>query len=161
MRPDSPLAHAKHIFRVGLLLIVGAVALVLGRSLFVPETWGQYGHYRGGAVLDHKAPIPRHGGNESCAACHEDEFEEVMEAGHASLACESCHAPLSVHAANDEKWADMPIRRNADLCLLCHERLDGRPADHPQINRRQHVEEEGGEMGPESCFDCHEVHAPI
>lgn len=161
MRPDSPLAHAKHIFRVFLMLVAGIVALVLGRSLFVPDTWGQHGAYRAAALEQHHGKEPRHGGNTACASCHEDRMEEVETGGHASLACEGCHAPLSGHAAAGEKIADMPVRRGAELCLRCHERLDARPATHPQINPVQHLEEQEAEAGPESCFDCHEAHSPL
>lgn len=161
MRPDSPLAHAKHIFRVFLLLIVGLIVLTLGRSFFVPDTWGQYGSYRGAAIEQHWNKVPRHGGTASCAECHESEYEDVTSGVHHTLACEGCHAPLSVHVANGEKIADMPIRKSQDLCLLCHEKLDARPATQPQILPAQHLEEEGGEPGPESCFDCHEPHSPL
>ncbi len=161
MRPDSPLAHAKHIFRVFLALVAGVIVLVLGRSFFVPETWGQYGAYRAAAIGQHDERAPRHGGNASCASCHDDRAAELAAGGHAALACEGCHAPLAVHVAGDELLAGMPIRRDAQLCLDCHERLDARPAAHPQINPKQHVRDEGGEIGPESCFDCHEAHSPL
>jgi len=161
LRPDSPLAHTKHVFRVFLMLIVGVVVLVLGRGFFVPDSWGQYGSYRGAALEQHHEKAPQLGGNAACAECHEDEPAELAEGVHHTLACEGCHAPLSVHVADGEQFADMPIHRNADLCLNCHERLSARPASHPQINPTQHLEEEGGEPGPESCFDCHEAHSPL
>jgi hypothetical protein len=39
MEPRSSLAHSKHVVRAALMLLVVIVALVLGRSLFVPPTW--------------------------------------------------------------------------------------------------------------------------
>jgi hypothetical protein len=149
------------VFRVFLALIAGVVALVLGRALFVPDTWGQYGPYRAAALEQQHGKDPRHGGNAACAECHEDPLAEIADGAHASLACEGCHAPLSVHVADGEPVAEMPVRRSAALCLQCHERLEARPAAHPQINPAQHLEEQEGEAGPESCFDCHEAHSPL
>ena len=113
MRPEGPLQHSKHIVRVGLLLVIGVVALVLGRSLFVPDTWGQFGSYRGANVAEQMVKPVHHGGNESCEMCHSDEYEEVAGGVHASLACEACHAPLSMHIVDDDKVGDMPIRRSS------------------------------------------------
>ena len=161
MRPDSPLAHAKHVFRVFLALIAGVVVLVLGRAFFVPDTWGEYGAYRTAALEQHHGKAPRHGGNAACMECHEDEVEEIADGVHASLACEGCHAPLSTHIENEELLAEMITRRSAELCLRCHERLEARPSSHPQIDPARHLEEQEGEPGPESCFDCHEAHSPL
>jgi len=160
MRPDSPLAHSKHVFRVFLLLIAGIVVLVLGRSLFVPPSWGQFGAYRGAALAQHRALDPRHGGNDACRECHDDEPDELAAGAHHSLACEGCHAPLSVHVTDGEWTAEMPVRHSATLCLGCHERLEARPASHPQIDPAAHLEEMDAEPGPESCVDCHEAHSP-
>jgi hypothetical protein len=161
VRPDSPLLHAKHIVRAAVLLVVGVVVLVLGRSLFVPSSWGQYGAYRGANRFEQMAVPVRHGGNTSCAECHPDEYDTVTSGSHHTLACEGCHAPLASHVADDELVADMPIRRSVGLCLNCHQELEGRPAAQPQINAAQHVEEQGGELTEDACFDCHEAHSPL
>jgi hypothetical protein len=149
------------VFRVFLALIAGVIVLVLGRAFFVPDTWGQYGAYRGAALDQHHGKAPRLGGNAACAECHDDQLEEIADGVHASLACEGCHAPLSSHVQDGELIAEMSIRRRAELCLLCHEKLAARPESHPQINLTQHLEEQGGDVGPESCFDCHEAHSPL
>ena len=161
MKPDGPLRHAKHIVRAGLLLVLGLIALVLGRSVFIPETWGDYGSYRGANVAEQSAVPLQHGGNASCRECHPDEFETVTEGSHGSLACESCHAPLALHVADGDKVADMPMRLEAVLCLNCHLLMDARPASQPQINPRQHVEEQDAEYSETVCFECHEPHEPF
>ena len=160
MRPGSPLYHAKHIVRAGLLLVVGVVALVLGRFLFVPESWGRYGAYRANDVPTQMAKPLRHGGSLSCRECHPDIFDEVRANQHAGLACEGCHAPLAEHVRDGDWVAEMPVRRSADLCLLCHQQLDARPGTHPQIQPRLHLEEQGA--SPEdACLDCHGSHTPL
>jgi len=161
MRPDSPLGHAKHIIRAALLLVAAIVVLVLGRSFFVPDTWGQYGGYRGEDAFEQRIKQPEHGGNESCDTCHPDELEEISEGVHRTLACESCHAPLSLHVANDDKIADMPIRRALGLCLNCHRELEARPDGFPQVNPRQHVRENEAEYHDQVCLECHEAHSPL
>jgi hypothetical protein len=161
VRPDGPLAHAKHIVRAGLLLVAGLVALLLGRSLFVPETWGEHGSYRAANVSEQMSHPVMHGGNTSCRDCHADEYEAVAGDGHATLACELCHAPLAYHVADGDKIADMPIRKSAALCISCHQRMDARPASQPQINPRQHVEDQDEEYDETVCFDCHGPHEPF
>jgi len=164
MRPEGPLQHAKHIVRAGLLLVLGVVALVLGRSLFVPKTWGEFGHYRGANVAEQMDHPVVHGGNQACEECHPDEYEEVTGGVHASLACESCHAPLAAHVADEEMIAEMPVQRSRSLCLNCHEQMDARPATHPQVIWKAHLKDQGVEESDFTdavCFDCHEAHAPL
>jgi hypothetical protein len=163
MNPESPLIHTKHVFRVAILLFAVLIAMVLGRSLFVPETWGEFGPYRGGAVADHRNKPIRHGGNESCAMCHDAEPADHAAGAHASVQCELCHGPLALHAdlEEGEVLAEMPVRRSRELCELCHRRLEARPTEFPQINVREHVAENGGDLTADACFQCHDPHSPI
>ena len=50
MDPNSPLFHAKHILRVGVLFILGVAALILLRASLTPDTWGEYGPFRGDSI---------------------------------------------------------------------------------------------------------------
>ncbi len=93
MNPESPLIHAKHVFRAAILLLAVLVAMLLGRSLFVPETWGEYGPYRGAAVAEHRDKPIRHGGNDSCAMCHDVEYADHAAGVHASVQCELVPRP--------------------------------------------------------------------
>lgn len=161
MEPASPLRHAKHIFRVFLLLIVALVVLILGRDFLVPPTFGEYGHYRAANVAEQRALAPRHGGDRACLPCHREQYSTHESGVHATVRCELCHAPVAVHAKDGEKIADMPIRKTADLCILCHQRLEARPSAQAQIQPKAHVLEQGSEPGPESCFDCHDPHSPL
>ena len=60
-----------------------------------------------------------------------------------------------------EILAEMPTRRTRELCELCHRRLHSRPSEFPQINVREHLQENGGELTPDACFECHDPHSPI
>jgi len=163
MNPESPLMHAKHVFRAAILLLAVIAALLLGRSVFVPETWGEYGWYRGAAVDDHRARGVRHLGDESCAMCHDAEFADHSVGVHAPLRCELCHGPATLHAdlEEGEKIGEMPIRRSRELCELCHRELAARPAGFAQVDVREHVTEMGGELTADACFDCHDPHSPL
>jgi hypothetical protein len=163
MKPESPLIHAKHVFRAAILLLAVLIAMVLGRSFFVPETWGEFGRYRGAAVADYRNKEMRHGGDDSCATCHEEEYADHAAGVHASVQCELCHGPVAFHVdlEEGEVLAEMPVRRSRELCELCHRRLEARPADFPQIDVREHVAENGGELSEDACFACHNPHSPI
>jgi hypothetical protein len=162
MNPESPLAHAKHVFRAAILLLAALIAMVLGRSLFVPDTWGEYGWYRGASVAEHRAKPVRHGGDEACAMCHDAEYAEHEAGVHARVQCELCHGPVAAHVnlEEGEVLAEMPVRRSRELCELCHRRLEARPADFPQIDVREHVVSSGGELTNDACFQCHDPHSP-
>ncbi len=157
---DYPLRHTKHIFRVFLLLVLGIVAIVLGRSLFVPPSWGIYGWYRADNVEEQRQHPVVHGGDASCKSCHEEALAKHQSGPHQVVRCEACHAPLAIHVAQDKKAADMPTSRSRDVCLRCHRQLEARPDDFPQVQPRQHVDENGGEWSEEACLDCHEAHQP-
>ena len=162
MQPGNPIEHSKHVFRAGLLLVTVLVILLLGRSFFVPATWGEYGRYRGANVAEHMSEPLRHLGDDSCEPCHEEQYAAHREGVHHRVRCELCHGTATGHVDFDEgeKIGDMPVRRSRELCETCHARLDARPPGFPQIDPRQHVMENEGEFSPEACFDCHDPHSP-
>lgn len=163
MGPGSSLEHSKHVVRAALMLLVVVVALVLGRSLFVPPTWGESGRYRGDSPREHAAKTPRHGGDNACEMCHPEQVEVHNEGVHNAVRCELCHAPVANHVdlEEGEKLADMPVRRDRDLCENCHAYLSARPADFPQVESKRHVIDNGGEFTADACFDCHDPHSPL
>ena len=161
MKSDSPLWHAKHVVRACLLLVVGIVALVALRSFLVPPSWGDQGWFRADNLQEQRDHPLLHRGDDACLECHEDEHAVHAAAGHASVRCELCHGPVGIHVVDGEHAVEMPVRREATLCLECHRQLDARPDGFPQISPRDHVEEQGGEYGDAVCFDCHDAHEPL
>jgi hypothetical protein len=163
MEPGSSLAHSKHVVRAALMLLVVIVALVLGRSFFVPPTWGESGWYRGASPLEHRAEPVRHGGDTACDTCHPEQVEVHTEGVHHTVRCELCHAPVALHVdvEEGEKLADMPMRRSRELCENCHAFLAARPTGFPQIDAKRHVADNGGELSADACFDCHDPHSPL
>ena len=163
MEPGSSLAHGKHVVRAALLLLVVVVALMLGRSLFVPPTWGETGWYRGASLREHAARAARHGGDDACEMCHSEPVAVHAEGVHHAVRCELCHAPVADHVNLDEgeKLADMLVRRSRELCEGCHAFIEARPADFPQVDPKRHVADNGGELTADACFDCHDPHSPL
>jgi hypothetical protein len=160
MNPENPLLHAKHVFRLIALLVIAIVALVLGRGLFVPETWGAYGSYRGANVAQQMAQPVIRGGDASCRACHEKEYDAKLGGAHATVRCESCHGPVTEHAREGEKVAEMPKPSDNVACLWCHEELESRPTDFPQVDPRAHVKRMGEDWTDHVCLECHLPHEP-
>lgn len=146
------LRDAQHLVRLGLLFAAGIVVFLVLRALFVPATFGDYGHYRGAALGEARALAPVHGGRQACAECHGEVIETKSRDAHARLACEGCHGPLGAHAADPDA---VPAERPAatPLCVRCHAANVARPAGHPQVDVAAHAE--GAD-----CLDCHAPHAP-
>jgi hypothetical protein len=150
--------HARHVFRVLLVLVVAMVALVLGRSLAVPRSYGLHGSYRFDNVAEQaSARPPLHGGAASCAACHAERAKAHGGGAHAKVSCEICHEPLGRHVKEGARFAAMRVDRGVALCARCHRKIDGRPAAFPQVVLDQHVK--GGARG-DACLECHDPHSP-
>jgi formate-dependent nitrite reductase cytochrome c552 subunit len=150
--------HARHVFRVLLVLFLVIVVVVIGRSFLVPKTFGDYGHYRYGNVPEQMAARPPlHGGARACADCHDERSVALGKGRHAAVSCEVCHGPLGRHVKDGDVVAKMAIDRSPKLCGYCHRKIDGRPAKFPQVVFEKHVE---GGLGPKGCLDCHDPHSP-
>jgi len=136
-----------------LLLIVFVVAFILLRSLLVPSSFGQYGHYRGDALGENAARIPKYSGKDSCTDCHSKIVDQQATDVHANLACETCHGPgdAHVHAAKSVKLPKVGTR---DFCGLCHTQNKARNKKVvPQLIMAEHYPEK-------NCIDCHNPHQP-
>ncbi len=148
---------ARHVFRVLFLLVVVLVAVILGRTLLVPKSYGEYGPYRHDNVAEQaSARTPLHGGAASCGDCHADRLKAVSAGAHSRVSCEVCHAPLGLHAKAGKVIAPMRVDRSFTLCARCHRKIDGRPAKFPQIVLAQHQDGVEGK----SCIECHDPHSP-
>jgi predicted CXXCH cytochrome family protein len=144
--------HGEHLVRVAGLFLAGIVAFVVLRSLLIPQGFGEYGHYRTGAIEDNRARPVAFAGRAACLDCHDDAAQAAKGGGHAGVRCEACHGPLAAHAENPtEQKAEKPDA--TPLCLRCHQASVARPATFPQKDRAEHA-------GDESCVTCHVAHRP-
>ncbi|MBI4559957.1 MAG: cytochrome C [Candidatus Hydrogenedentes bacterium] len=157
--------HTKHLWRVLFILLLVAVAVVVGRHFVIPPSFGLQGFYRYDSLAEYAAKPVMHGGSASCAACHQDIAQQREQGKHQTVSCEVCHAPLALHAKEGAKTADMPLNRSVGLCAYCHQALKARPATMPQIDLREHLTKlevitAKDDIPEGACVTCHDVHNP-
>jgi hypothetical protein len=146
------LRNSAHLIRPALILVAGMALFLVVRAAVVPKGFGEYGHYRAGALeLIRQHPIA-YAGQDTCVMCHEDEAKTRAAGKHAQVHCESCHGPLSQHA--EDPAAHVPqLPDVANLCRRCHEKDAAKPPAFPQVVTSEHS---GGAL----CNACHQPHNP-
>ena len=108
----------------------------------LPDSWGQFGYYRGAYVDQEAHKQMKYGTNQSCIECHSEVNELKSHSSHQRLSCEMCHAPVSEHIKEGKKFADMPTRQGEpqiELCLSCHQKTVGRPEKFPYDRSQKHT----------------------
>ena len=141
------------VLRLAILLGIVVVALIAARMRFVPESFGEIGHYRADAITAVESLPIHYAGTQVCAECHEDEAAVKAASYHRTLSCEVCHGPAAAHADDYEAQTPFVPRARGQACLECHEYLESRPTGFPQILEARH--------NPlEPCVDCHDPHDP-
>ena len=131
---------------------VGIVLFLVLRGVFVPRTFGQYGHYRAAAIAEIASRPVMFAGHQACESCHTDVLEVKSKGVHAHVACEYCHGPLAKHA-DDPTALQPPHIDVAVLCVRCHEANIAKPKSFPQVVSADHS---GGVV----CDTCHKPHSP-
>jgi len=148
----SGFRDVEHLARLALLFAVGVVLLLVFRAVVVPAGFGEYGHFRPGAMDDAANHEMHFAGRAACAECHDDVVKTKSGGAHARIGCESCHGPLAPHVADpDAVKPTLPVV--AELCVRCHAANISRPAGFPQVEPDAHSE-------GSPCNDCHDPHAP-
>lgn len=129
---------------IGLFLIL--------RHFLIPDTFGQYGHYRGDALLDNSSKERAHASKEDCFDCHDDIKEKLENDVHAGLSCLICHGPGLEHVDNPEA-ANIQKEGDRAFCGRCHQLHTARSLDNIiQVDIATHHTEE------EKCIECHNPH---
>jgi hypothetical protein len=142
----------EHLVRAAGLFLAGIVVFVIARAILVPKGFGQYGHYRGGALADVRSKPVVYAGRAACVECHTDEGDRWKGGKHKGIGCEACHGALAKHAADPSALKpEKPDPKT--LCLSCHAVNVAKPAKFPQIDPKTHMD--GG-----ACTTCHDQHAP-
>ncbi|MCE9616681.1 MAG: hypothetical protein K8T26_20595 [Lentisphaerae bacterium] len=154
--PPPDYRHAYPVFLImgGLLVVALAV-----RAWLVPETFGEFGYYRGAALDEAKVRTSRYLGRQACAECHDDVAALHAKDAHGSVECETCHGPGSAHVEDAENV--LPRADRQQDCLVCHRRLDARPGSFPQIDRDEHFRLVGVTNAATACVRCHSGHEPL
>ena len=141
---------------VRLLLLTVAIvgSYLVARVFLTPQSFGQYGWYRGNALEELATRDRVFAGKKECEICHSEEFEKLLKHEHKTLSCESCHGPVQAHVDDPENERNKPDKGNAVACLRCHEGNPSRPKWLKQINSKTHYT-------GEKCTECHVPHAPL
>lgn len=140
------------VIRLAVIVLLAGAALIVVRQRFVPESFGEAGHYRADAVPAIAAQEPRYAGSLVCVECHDDIGEKKSASFHRNVACETCHEAAAAHAEDPtEVLPHRPNRR--EECLRCHEYVASRPTGFPQVIPAQH-------NPMKLCFGCHDPHDP-
>lgn len=147
------LKHRAHLLRVAGVFAAGLVAFLLVRAVLVPEDFGEYGHYRAGALKDVRVLPASFAPRQICGECHTDQADLLKKGKHAAVACQACHGPLARHVEDQEKQKPAKLDPRK-LCLTCHTANVAKPAKFPQIDPGAH-----GEGAP--CASCHQPHDPL
>ena len=130
-----------------------------------PQKMGEFGHYRGDAVMDEVNRPIRNGTNASCLVCHPYIREMHLEGVHKTVSCEFCHGPAADHVKDGNLIGDLPKKQGEEiktLCLRCHNQIiRARPKESiKMISMPQHLEEKKVRID-HNCNQCHNVHAPL
>ena len=134
------------------LFIVFIGLFLLIRHFLVPDSFGQFGHYRGDALIDHAAKALVHASKEDCIECHSDIGEQLENEMHAGLSCIICHGPGLEHVDNPE--ADNIHKASGrEFCGKCHHINAAKSTDIIfQVDIASHHTEK------ENCIECHNPH---
>jgi hypothetical protein len=130
---------------IGLFLLV--------RHFLVPESFGEYGFYRGNSLGENAAKLPHYAGKAACAECHDDMAAFLASDVHSGLSCEVCHGPGIDHANYaDSIGIDKPKGR--EFCGLCHSL---NPARKKGVVVTVDLSDHNVEY---DCIGCHNPHKP-
>ena len=141
-----------HLIRPALVLLAAIGVFLVIRSAVVPKAFGQYGHFRPGALHDIRQRPISYAGQDTCVLCHDAEASARAAGKHAHVSCEACHGPLAKHA-NDPGSLKPKLPDVADLCRRCHEQDAAKPKGFPQVKTAEH-------SGGMACNSCHQPHNP-
>ena len=143
---------AAHLVRLGLILLAGLGLFAIARQSVVPADFGQYGHFRPGALSDVRSKAPVYGGRAACEPCHQEVVDVLTASRHAHIGCEACHGPQYAHT--EDPVAHKPVLPDTlVLCARCHDKNSARPRVVPQVMVDEH-------SGGAPCKTCHQPHSP-
>lgn len=146
-------------------LLFGAVVGVLGlglvaRALVVPPSFGEFGSFRGQALVAAQRKVPGYQGKARCAKCHKKQAKLHDKDAHARVQCEACHGLGRDHAAAP-KVTKMKIGKGKQACLVCHQHLEARTGSFGQVDWKKHYKFVGVKDHSISCTKCHNPHEPL
>jgi len=153
----------KHIVRLLILIAVVATVALSAKYFLRAASFYQYGHYRGNAVAEIAAKVPKLDGSASCESCHKEAYAEWTGGIHRKATkdnkvqgvvikygpgCEVCHTgPAGNHPSKEP----MPLSTEDKITTITHSEHKTHPANVPGRNLMLNA----GDMR-NLCLNCHE-----
>ncbi len=131
--------------------IVIFIFLVI-RHFLIPDSWGEYGFYRGDALTEISNIEPGTASKSDCIDCHPDIYEVLQSDMHAGLSCLICHGPGLEHVNSPEADNILKLGKRED-CGRCH---NINPARSPEVITQVNIHEHNIERN--DCIECHNPH---
>ncbi len=137
-----------------LLAFAVFIGIMLGLKYFLtPDSWREYGPYRGKALIEIADKVPKYVDMETCIMCHDSIGELKIQGLHKSIQCEICHGPGYLHV-DEPEINKMKLPAGSEFCIQCHARNAARPDKIiKQVDAAEHSE-------GENCISCHNPHEP-
>ena len=137
------------ILRLVLLTLAIVGSYLIARIFLTPASFGEFGWYRGEALVELRSRTPVYAGKQACDECHSDELRKLARFEHQTLSCEACHGVSRDHADNPDV---LPVKLTGSHCIRCHEANPSRPKWFKQIVVKDHYSGK--------CTECHMPHQP-
>jgi hypothetical protein len=153
----QPFSMPPQVVRLCLLALGIVITYSIARYFLTPPSFGEYGWYRGDALVELSEREPVYAGKQACGECHAEQVQKLQKDQHKTLTCEACHGPGAAHAGNPDIKID---KSSYGVCLRCHEANPSRPKWHKQVVSKTHYRETKPGAKPSLCTDCHVPHAP-
>jgi hypothetical protein len=139
--------------RLAIAFAIFISLFLLVRRLLVPDTFNQFGFYRGASLEDNAAVEMHYAGHAACLDCHQDVEDAKKEDVHKDIHCETCHGPGLKHIGTSE-GGDIVKPSAREFCGSCHKLNAARKAEVvAQVDLKKHNIEK-------KCIECHNPHQP-
>ena len=123
------------------------------RSVLIPDTFGELGHYRAASLIDNTLPEIHYAGQKACFECHQDIEDPKAQDVHSGIHCETCHGPGQKHVISNEE-GDILKPAGREFCGSCHELNAAKQKTAIfQVDLNKH------NVG-KNCTECHNPHQP-
>ncbi|MDO8750378.1 MAG: hypothetical protein Q7K03_04470 [Dehalococcoidia bacterium] len=96
--------ETRHLAMAGVVLGLFIAGIVVARQVLTPDSFGQFGYYRGDNVAEWDGLPTTFAETAQCSGCHSSNYTKWSGSAHAGVSCENCHGPV------------LPVLRSRSRC---------------------------------------------